>query len=259
MAQDGKVAGYKDNSIHAKSQRNEQECIRSSCMPRTEDSFIFSILGMLGLACWNFGLGVEQVMELLPGRSYAFLLILMALAMYAVVFVACYLPILRHWRELLTYPSSMVGETSLLPLKFLVSLLLQAVWLVVEDTKDKLYLPLIMLIAFSIIIIVKVEIFLRHDEMKILEEVAGSFLRFMVEAVGVKNYVGACLCICPTVIAIIAVLSPPLDADEVLGRFFKSVYESIGGYFTATRIQTDGAATRDGGSKILPCTCGWGD
>ncbi|THG06533.1 uncharacterized protein LOC114287380 [Camellia sinensis] len=192
---------------------------------------------MLGLACWNFGLGVEQVMELLSGRSYAFLLILMALAMYAVVFVACYLPILRHWRELFTYPSSMVGETSLLPLKFLVSLLLQAVWLVVEDTKDKLYLPLIMLIAFSIIIIVKVEIFLRHDEMKILEEVAGSFLRFMVEAVGVKNYVGACLCICPTVIAIIAVLSPPLDADEVLGRFFKSVYESIGGYFTATRIQ----------------------
>ncbi|CAL5428346.1 unnamed protein product [Camellia sinensis] len=109
--------------------------------------------------------------------------------------------------------------------------------MVVEDTKDKLYLPLIMLIAFSIIIIVKVKILVRHDEMKILEEVAGSFLRFMVEAVEVQNYVGACLCICPTVIAIIAVLSPPLDADVVLSRFFTSVYESIGGYFAAIRIE----------------------
>ncbi|CAL5328349.1 unnamed protein product [Camellia sinensis] len=149
-------------------------------------------------------------------------------------------------------------ETSLLLLKFLVSLLLQAIWVVVEDTKDKLYLPLIMLIAFSIIIIVKVKILVRHDEMKILEEVAGSFLRFIVEAVEVQNYVGAYLCICPTVIAIIAVLSPPLDADVVLSRFFTSVYESIGGYFAAIRIETDGAVTCDGGSKVLPCTCGWG-
>ncbi|KAI8019077.1 hypothetical protein LOK49_LG04G03114 [Camellia lanceoleosa] len=196
-----------------------------------------SLLGMLQLVCWSFDLGVEQVMELLPGRSYALLLIPLALAVYSAVFVACYLPILRHWRELLTYLSSMVGETSLLLLKFLVSLLLQAIWMVVKDTKDKLYLPLIMLIAFSIIIIVKVKILVRHDEMKILEEVAGSFLRFMVEAVEVQNYVGACLCICPTVIAIIAVLSPPLDADVVLSRFFTSVYESIGGYFAAIRIE----------------------
>ncbi|CAL5354842.1 unnamed protein product [Camellia sinensis] len=181
-------------------------------------TFIFSssALGMLELVCWNFGLGVEQVMKLLPRRSFAFLLIFLALGMYALIFVACYLPILRHWRGVLIYISSMVGETSLLLLKFLVSLLLQAIWMVVEDTKGKLYLPLIMLIAFSIIVIVKVKVFVRHDEMGILEEVAASFLRFMFESIEGKNYVEACLCTFPTMIAIVAVLSPPLDVEKVL-------------------------------------------
>ncbi|CAL5430671.1 unnamed protein product [Camellia sinensis] len=168
-------------------------------------TFIFSssALGMLELVCWNFGLGVEQVMKLLPRRSFAFLLIFLALGMYALIFVACYLPILRHWRGVLIYISSMVGETSLLLLKFLVSLLLQAIWMVVEDTKGKLYLPLIMLIAFSIIVIVKVKVFVRHDEMGILEEVAASFLRLMFESIEGKNYVEACLCTFPTMIAML--------------------------------------------------------
>ncbi|KAF5939273.1 hypothetical protein HYC85_023532 [Camellia sinensis] len=195
-------------------------------------TFIFSssALGMLELVCWNFGLGVEQVMKFLPGRSFAFLLIFISLAMYVLVFVTCYLPILRHWGGLLIYISSMVGETSLLLLKFLVSLLLQAIWMVVEDTKGKLYLPLIMLIAFSIIVIVKVKVFVRHDEMGILEEVAASFLRFMFESIEGKNYVEACLCTFPTMIAIVAVLSPPLDVETVLRRFvtsWLSIYLSI--------------------------------
>ncbi|GMP44597.1 hypothetical protein CsSME_00013463 [Camellia sinensis var. sinensis] len=124
----------------------------------------------------------------------------------------------------------MVGETRLLLLKFLVSLL-QAIWMVVEDTKDKLYLNLIMLIAFSIIIIVKVKVFVRHDEMRILEEVVVSFLRFMVESIKGKNYVVACLCIFLTMIAIEAVLSPPLDVEKVLRRFvtfgYQSFYQSV--------------------------------
>ncbi|KAF5955923.1 hypothetical protein HYC85_008779 [Camellia sinensis] len=124
----------------------------------------------------------------------------------------------------------MVGETRLLLLKFLVSLL-QAIWMVVEDTKDKLYLNLIMLIAFSIIIIVKVKVFVRHDEMRILEEVVVSFLRFMVESIEGKNYVVACLCIFLTMIAIEAVLSPPLDVEKVLRRFvtfgYQSFYQSV--------------------------------